>query len=375
MKKLWRAGPAGIPGALAALALLACPVPEGEVAETVKRPVDGLEILRNQTPVELSGNGKPFFEIMEEKSVILSAKLEPENVYAGIFWQSSRSIVDLSRPAGPEVTLFARYGGDTNIIVRAENTFNEAPVYSYVKVTVVPTSYFKWDYRLDGWNGLPALVSTNIGMGRNPDGGSPYVVVPMLARSGNAEIPEDAERGGMALEGPAALVIGSSMSTPTNSVYPEDPLFDESAVLDFTSSPSGRPSLYTGKVRISAEYEILAEPAPRQGLRLQVNNNTGERDNASPVTNWLVAEYTAAFPRAGTLTGVFDTGAARLAPNLDQDKKDRIPWTPKPEAQGPDSPEEIEAKQLASVLSKSFVCLSLPDGKVLIRSIRIESAD
>lgn len=353
-------------GICIALLILACPVPENEITE---KPVGSIEILKNGAVIlDLTGTGYPFITIFEEKSVILSAKLDPD-VHAGIHWQSTRNIVDLSQLSGPEIVLFARYGGETNIIIRAQNSYNQAPIYGVVKITVIPTSWFKWDYRLDGWKDQSALKSFELGRIYN-----------MLTRTGNAPIHEDPVRGGLVMEGPATLVIGSVMPSPTNSVYGEDPLFDDGALLNFTRIPSDKnpPASfqpYSLKVKIEAEYEILSDPAPRQGLRLQVNNNTEERDNASVFVNWLVAEYTSASPRTGILSGVFDTAAAAFDPLLDPDKKDRIPemirWQ---SSTSPDNAaEDKEARQLHAVLSHSFVCLSLPDGKVLIRNIRIES--
>ena len=334
---------------VAAIMFAACPVPENEI---VREPVSGLEILRNQTAIGLSDNGKPEFEITEEKTVILSAKLEPAGVKGGIQWQSSRDIVELNKFTGEEITLFARYGGDTTINVRGENAYNEVPVHGQVRVTVVPISYFKWDYQQDGWNELSALRTNRIGFFN------------MLVRSGDTTIAEDAEFGGMILESPSVFVIGSVMASSTSSVYDEDPLYDENALLNFTESPSKRPELYNGRIRISVDYEVLVEPARRQGLRIQVNNNSTDRDNASVINNWLVAEYTAASPHSGTLSGVFNANEADFDPFAES--------SPKFESIG--GVVDRDAK-LQAVLSKSFVCLAVPDGKVLIRSIRIESAD
>jgi len=349
----------------AVLLLLACPVPENNV---VREPVSGLEILKNRVSLDLSDNGKPFIEIMEEKSVILTAKLEPIDVRGGVYWQSARDIVELSHLFGPETTLFARYGGDTTINIRAENAYNEVPVHGQVRVTVVHTSYFKWDYLLDGWNDLPALRSVTIGNGVstfNIPGGTANNTITLLSRSGNTAIMEDSQRKGFILESPGVLIIGSAMSSATNSIYIEEPLFDENALFNFTVAPSRRPELYSGKIRISVDYEILSEPSFRQGMRIQINNNTIERDNASALNNWLIAEYTAEHPRSGTLTGIFDVNTSDFAQGLDQEKMERIAVMANP-PQGMDG-------QLATVLSRSFVCLALPDGKVLIRNIRIES--
>ncbi|MDR0487599.1 MAG: hypothetical protein LBG91_05070 [Treponema sp.] len=354
-------------GTFAALALLACPVPE---SKTLEKPVDSIQILKNGVLLEVNDGGNPYFTIQEGKSVILSAKLSPDGS-AGIHWQSSRRIVDLSDFSGQEITLFARYGGDTYIDVRARNALNETVVYSRINITVTPVSYYKWDYQLDGWKDSPALKPVTVDRIYNK----------MLVRSGSTPINEDVQRGGLVMEGPSTLIIGSVMSSPTNSVYAEDPLFDESALFNFTKIPSDKSTTivqppYTLKVRLSVDYEILSGPALRQGMRLQVNNNTEERDNASVLTNWLVAEYTSASPGSGTLTGIFDTALAKFEPGLDPDRKNRIPGMPSiildPVA---DSNDVQEIKRLRKVLSNSFVCLSVPDGKVLIRSIRIETAD
>jgi hypothetical protein len=357
-------------GILAVFLLSSCPVPE---AKTVEKPVDSLEIMRNRNPIPPNANGNPAFEIMEEKSVFLSAKLVPD-VRAGVHWQSSRPIVDLSDFSGQEIVLFARYGGDTHITVRAANVLNEVPLFETVHVKVIPTSYYKWQYALDGWKDLPPAKSATVDRIYNK----------ALMLSGNSPVNEDAVRGGLVLEGPGTLVVGSVMPVPTNSVYTEDPAMDDTAQFNFTKKPSDTSTAaaafpFNLKIRVSVEYEVLVEPAYRQGLRLQVNNNTAERDNASVFTNWLVAEYTAGMPRSGTLTGVFDTDAASIDPNLAQEKRDTIPAFPAIAWSGDtnnpillDTPAQIAEKQLRGALSHSFVCLALPDGKVLIRGIRIE---
>jgi len=98
-------------------------------------------------------------------------------------------------------------------------------------------------------------------------------------------------------------------------------------------------------------------------LRLQVNNNTLRRDAASAIDNWLAAELEPSAPASGTLSGVFrGNGAARFDPLLTAEKKAGINAV-------------TDDEKLKMVLAHSFVCLALPEGKMLIRGIRIESAD
>jgi hypothetical protein len=81
-----------------------------------------------------------------------------------------------------------------------------------------------------------------------------------------------------------------------------------------------------------------------------VNNNTHERVNASAITNWLVAELPQNAASSGTLSGVFDTRESALSHGVTGTTRDEV-------------------------LANSFVSLVLPHGRILIRSIRIESID
>jgi hypothetical protein len=141
--------------------------------------------------------------------------------------------------------------------------------------------------------------------------------------------------------------------------------------------------MYTGKVKISVEYEILTEPTFRQGLRIQVSNNTIERDEASVLSNWLVAEYNSNMPSSGILSGIFDLNEAQRASHINEML---IPGLPEIHLEitneagtqilyPGDSTEIIAEKRQRMIRSRVFVCLSLPDGKVLIRSVRIDAVE
>jgi hypothetical protein len=342
--------------AAASLLCVACPVPENNV---VQAPVDGIAISKNQEPLEPRG----VFEIHEGKSVILTARLFPEGVTGGIHWQSSGGgIVEMSGFTGPQITINGANGGKTIIGVLARNSLNEAYVQAECTVIVIPFSFFKWNFAKDGW--LDMGARENVFAGKISD---------TIVRSGEKPVLADAERGGLVLEGPGALIIGSGMTTATSSAFPDDPVYDQNGEFDFFDGPAyeyieGSPPLlkktpwplWKNRVRISVDYEILAGN-PR--LRLQVNNNTLRRDAASAIDNWLVAELDSAAPPSGTLSGIFlGNGAAQFDPLLTPEKKAGI--------KAADDPGKLKM-----VLAHSFVCLALPEGKTLIRGIRIESAD
>jgi hypothetical protein len=324
-----------------ALLITACPVPENEV---VRDPVESIEILKNQSQLP----DKDGIVLLEGHSVVLGVQLYPLGVQGGIHWQSSRrGIVAMSGLTGPELTVSGLAGGRTIISVLARNIHNEVYARAELSIKVIPCSFFTWDYLRDGWISLPPDTPAMIGK-----------LGEILVRSGDTAIGEDPFRGGLALEGPGVLVIGSGMATLTNSPFrPEHPVYDKGASLDFWNGPK-RPNepdeaggntdydpFWTGLVRISVQYE-MPNFAP---LRIQVNNNSLMRNNASALMESIVTELTPASPRSGTLTGVFNTREAVIDP-------DKAP--------------DITVEE---VLSHSFVCLALPEGKVIIRNIRIES--
>ena len=385
----------------------ACPADGSEI---IKEPVSGIEVLNNQVLIPAASGGNLGFSITEGRSVILTARLYPLGVPAGIHWQTARRIVDFSEYSGPETVMSAEYGGSTIVTIRAKNAYNEMPMFREINITVTPASYYKWSYKKDGWRDIPPLSARTVDEIYNR----------MIMYAGTSAVYENSDLGGFILEGPATLVIGSTMATPTNSPYEEDPIIDQNSQLNFAVSPSGimfggarypanlstqfphpttgatnsnhphplaglliNDGLYTGKVRIAVDYKILTEPAHRQGLRLQVGNNTTERDMASVLSNWLAAEYTQGYPSEGTLTGVFDAGEAQIAAHIDPAK---VPGFPAIELQTTneagnqitypgDTAQVINDKRLRMIKSRVFVCLALPDGKVLIRSIRIEAVD
>ena len=343
--------------AIAVVSLLcaACQVPENKF---VKAPVDVIVILKNQEPLDPGG----VFEIHEGKSAILTARLFPEGVTGGVHWQSSGGgIVEMSGFSGSQITITGANGGRTVISVLARNSFNETYVQAECTVIVIPFSFFKWNFARDGW--LDMGPRENVFVGKIRD---------TIIRSGEKPVPADAERGGLVLEGPGALIIGSGMTSLTSSAFPDDPVYDQNGEFDFFDGPAyeylaGSPQLnktpwplWKNRVRISVDYEILGG-SPR--LRLQVNNNTLQRDSASAIDNWLAAELGSPAPPSGTLSGVFrGNGVARLDPLLTTEKKAGI------------NAADDEGK-IKTVLSHSFVCLALPEGRILIRGIRIESAD
>jgi len=358
----------------------ACPVTENIIPT---EPVSGIQIIRNQNelnPVSdstvipvIRGN----FEIIEGRSVILGARLFPKNTMGGIHWQSSgRGMLMLSSLTGDEITITGGNGGKTTILVMARNLNNEVYAQAECAITVIPSSFFKWNYEEDGWLELLALSNTNMGK-----------INPKVVRSGETAILPDEVNGGFILEGPGTLNIGSVMNIPTNSPFSTTgPLYDIGGTMDFSRGPSysyleweirlntsGQPilederyvydavlkriyyPLWNKRVRVSVDYETN-NPA-LSALRIQVNNNTHERDNASAVTNWLVTELPPNAPHSGTLSGIFDANASSLASGVIDNSPAGISLL-----------EDI-------ILSNSFISLVLPQGRILIRSIKIESAD
>ena len=315
--------------------------------EFIQEAVTGFTVFKNGVEVPFGPDGiPPAFEIMEGKTAVLGTKLSPVGVRGGVHWQTSRDIVELGSFSGTEILLYARYGGDTIIQISTANIFNEVPVFGEVGITVIPTSYFKWNWEINGWEDMPAFSSARIGR---------YHL--NFVRTGETPVIADKRRGGIVLEGPGILIIGSTMAIPTNSPFHDDPAHDVAAELNFTVAPDNRflPPEYIG---ISIDYEILEAASPRRGLRIQVNNNTLERGMASALDNWLVAELTGESPLCGTIRGVFNTTAAQLDPDLPEGKRLGIPG-------------DNDGAKINSVLRSSFVALSLPEGKVLIRNIQI----
>jgi len=317
----------------------ACPVPENKIIEN---PINSVEILINRQSVP-----DRKFTLLEGRSVILSAQLAPEGVLGGVHWQDSRRrIIELSAYTGQEISLTGMNGGRTIVSVLARNTFNEVAVENELSVIVVPKSFFKWDYQADGliWEILEPNTSNIMGRAKE-----------MLIRNGDVPLINDINRRGLVMEGPnTRLLIGSVMTSFTNSPFLDDPVYDTGGEFDFLAGPCYMDEtqtisypFYDKKILISIDYEIL-NPS-QQGLRIQVNNNTGENTNASAIDNWLVAELDTQ-ATTGTLSAIFDASASKLtrsSPGL----------------------------TVETVLSNSFICLWLTDGKILIRGIRIESAD
>jgi hypothetical protein len=357
---------------IAAVSLLcaACPVPENNV---VKSPVERIEITINKEAVPTTDYPRGGFEIWEGQSVILTAALFPEGVTGGVHWQSSGlGILEMSGFTGQEITVTGANGGRTIINVLARNSLNEVYAAAECTVIVIPFSFFKWNFAQDGWIDIAARENAFIGKIRDT-----------IIRSG--ETPVIAGNGGIIIEGPGALIIGSGMTTATSSPFPADPIYDQKGEFDFSSVESddfaGGPGyeymdgeklkkkpwpLWKGRVKIIVDYEILAGDPQ---LRIQVNNNTLQRDAASAIDNWLVAELDSGSARSGTLSGIFcGKGVAWFEPLLTAAKKNSIK-----DSEGFDTTDDDE--KIDGVLANSFVCLALPDGKILIRSIRIESCD
>ena len=364
-----------------AVIITACPVPENNIPQ---EPLTGLRIIRNQNEAVSDSTVNPSirggFQIIEGRSVVLTAQLFPQGVQGGIHWQSSgRGIVEMSSMSGNEITITGANGGSTSIKVMARNSRNEVYAEAECNIIVIPSSFFKWDFQQDGWIDLPALSNAMVGS-----------INEKIVRSGETPILADIINGGLVLEAPGALIIGSGMSTPTNSPFSAaGPLFDIGGTMDFLDGPSftylewtvrldengnqlrSDPTplfpdgqllfdqeiirepypLWNGRVRISVDYET--DNPGISPLRIQVNNNTHERDNASAITNWLVTELSAssdAAQNSGTLSGIFDSRESALARG-------------------------VTGTSVERVLGNSFISLVLPQGRVLIRSIRIESAD
>jgi len=328
-----------VSGVLSVL-LLACPVPENEF---VRNPVEKVQLLKNQQDLDPGEQ----FAIQEGASVVLGAKLLPQGVSGGIHWQSSRQgIVEMSALTGPNITITGTHGGKTIITVMARNIYSEVYAEAECIVTVIPNSFFKWSYRTDGWIDLPALNNAIVGK-----------ISEMLIRAGETDILPDDARGGMVLEGAGArLIIGSVMVTPTTTPFAGDPVYDQNGALDFLDGPSRDYLLWNKRVRISVDYETLSDPGSDDFFRIQVNNNTGGTENASAISNWLVTKLQPDSPRSGTLTGIFNSRHSILVKDTD------ITALP-------------DKTQLETVLANSFVCLYLSGGKMIIRGIRIESAD
>ena len=317
-------------GLLAVLMFPGCPVPENTV---VNKPVEKVVILKNREEAGVS------FDILEGRQVTLNAEIFPA-VLAGVHWQDSRRrIVELSGFTGPEITVTGMNGGETIVSVLARNMLNEVPAESEVSIRVIPSSFFKWDFELDGllWEELEPQTPGFMGK-----------VKEILVRSGERTVTK--AEGGFILEGPgASLAVGSVMETPTNSSFSDDPLFDPGGAFDFVIGPSADYPFYRfGKqARISVDYQVLEPSGAGNGLRIQVNNNTGERISASAIDNWLVKEL-GPDDIGGTVSAVFDAAASKAAKS---------------------------GVNVNEVLSSSFVFLYLPEGKILISGIRIESVD
>jgi len=338
----------------AAILITACPVPENNIPQ---QPVNGIVILRNQTEL----NPADSFEIREGEKVILSARLLPAGITGGIHWQSSAlGIVQLSGFSGEEITITGTNGGRTTIRLLARNIHNQVYAEAECSIMVIPSSFFKWNYIDDGWFDLDALNNAMAGK-----------INKKIIRSGETPILADPVKGGLVLTGPGTLTIGSGLSTPTN--YPfstTGPLYDIGGTMDFFNGPfvsyfeweqnetqdgfnhvqkKKYYPLWKNFVKISVDYETDNPQISR--LRIQVNNNTHEKDNASAITNWLVAELPPGAPASGTLYGIFNSKESELTRGV------------------------TGVSDVKDVLSNSFISLVLPAGSMLIRGIRIESVD
>jgi hypothetical protein len=348
-------------GLVAVFLFSACSVPENTV---IQAPVNGIEISKNQEPLA----PKDTFEILEGRAAILSARLLPDGVTGGIHWQSSRrGIVEMSAFTGPEISVTGQNGGKTLLSLLARNRLNEVYAEAECTVIVIPFSFFKWNFAEDGWLDMGAHENVFVGKIRDT-----------IVRSGEKPVITNTAHGGLVLEGPGSITFGSGMTTATSSAFPNDPVYDQNGEFDFFGGPAyeyfeGQGNLkkkswplWKNRVRISVDYEMIGGSAP---LRIQVNNNTLQRDAASAIDNWLVAELGPASPPSGMLSGIFcGNGTAQFDPLLAPAKKDGIK-----DSEGNSTNDD--EKKLEGVLSRSFVTLALPDGKALIRSIRIESAD
>ncbi|MDR2020992.1 MAG: hypothetical protein LBQ14_09535 [Treponema sp.] len=316
----------------AAFLFAGCPA-EGPAGPRV--PVQGISLEKNRTPVPDNG-----ITLIEGKSAELTAVLSPPGVYGGIYWQcSSEETAGLNGTTGETVTVTGKQGGTAVIKALARNTLNDVYAEASVRLTVTAVSFFKWNYAEDGWTDIPANTAAT--------------VKSTAVRAGGRAIIRDHNRGGVVLDGTgtsgARFIIGSTMNSLTNSPLASDPVFDALGKFDFSGQ----------KVRVSIEYEFLSSfENPDKFLRLQVNNNTTSSNNASAVTNWLVAEQEVpAAVSAGQmreLSGVFDSAESRIA-------RGGVPGA-------------TETEQLEAVLSHSFIALTLSSqsGSVLVRSIIIE---
>ena len=321
---------------LPVIALSGCAVAENELPSY---PVASIAIEANRTAIPDTG-----IVLIEGKSVVLDAVLFPAGVPGGVYWQSSRAgVVEMSDTQGLAITINASSGGESVIRALARNFHNDMYAEAAVTVTVIPTSFFKWNYRADGWTAIGANTNAAI-----------RGVVVRAAGVALAGTAESGASGGFVMDGGASggsrFIIGSGMASPTNSPFDSDPVYDLSGAFDFR----GRCILF------SVEYELppLAEPASRL-LRLQINNNTGAADKASAIDNWLAAELSVPADTAGrmrgTLSGVFDGTISRVV---------------KPGVAGNDADEKRD-----NVLSSSFAAISLSGGKAIIRAVKIENAE
>jgi hypothetical protein len=329
--------------------LSGCPAVENTIPET---PVENIIIRLNKS--QISGG----ITLIEGQSVILEAELTPKGVQGGVHWESSnKDVLMLSGLSGQEITITGASGGKTIIFVTARNGLNELSVSAECSVTVISRSFFKWSYQYTDWIDLPVLeANSNYYL---YDAGKPVLIrageTDILAYTGNPAT----SLGGILLSGQEArLIIGSGMTTPTNSPFPDHPVYDKNGQFDFLNGPGAEYNLWAGRTRISVDYEIL--DSSKSMLRIFVNNNTNELINASAINNSLVAELTPSSPRSGTLTGIFDNTVSTLINDKNiQEANETL----------------TEEEKLQRVLSHSFITLAIPDGKILIRSIKIESYD
>jgi hypothetical protein len=342
-----------ISGIFITFLVLSCTVPENNI---VLEPVESVEIIKNQSTTAGS------FEILEGQSVILSVKLAPEGIQGGVHWQSSsREIVGISNFNGPEIIVTGQYYGTTIITAMVRNINNEVYAQAECNITVIPRSFYKWSYIQDGWVDIEPYTTGIIGR-----------IKETLVRTGGTKVTGDTTQKGFILEGPGLLTIGSVMPTSTNSPFDDDPVYDRYGLFNFLQGPSYNYHennqekslpypLWANRVQIIVDYKML-DTSPAL-LRIQVNNNTTESDNVSAINNWFVAELNENSPRSGTLTGIFDNTVSILVKTAGIENTVISGQTP------------LRDPKLNTVLSSSFVCLTVPDGKILIRSIQIESAD
>jgi hypothetical protein len=296
-------------------------------------PVESISIEKNRAPVPNTG-----ITLTEGESAELSAVLRPAGVYSAVYWQSgSAKTAVLSGVSGETVTVTGKRGGTSVIKALARNFLNDVYAEASVRLTVIPVSFFIWEYGEDGWIDIPA--------------NSAGMVNDIPVKAGGRGITRDG-RGGLILDGTGGggirFIIGSTMNALTNSPFDSDQVFD----------PAGKFDFYGKKARVSIDYEFLGSRGkPGKFLRLQVNNNTTASNNASAISNWLVAEKEVPVSVSGggveRLEGVFDSAESRIV--------------------RPGVPGDGEQEQLEAVLSHSFVAVTLPaeSGSVLVRSVII----